>query len=132
MLTKIHADYAVSITELKKNPQALINNAHGEAIALLNRNKPTAYIAKLKKQTPLRLAWMSYKLKFLPSALKEWRKLAPEIKEQFKAHLSRRLENPHIDSARIRGYKHHYKIKLRSIGYRLTRFIKYLKNVNQK
>ena len=44
MLTKIHADYAVSITELKKNPQALINNAHGEAIVLLNRNKPTAYI----------------------------------------------------------------------------------------
>ncbi len=44
MLTKIHAAYAVSITELKKNPQALINNAHGEAIALLNRNKPTAYI----------------------------------------------------------------------------------------
>ncbi len=45
MLTKIHADYAVSITELKKNPQALIDNAHGEAIALLNRNKPTAYIS---------------------------------------------------------------------------------------
>ena len=44
MLTKIHAAYAVSITELKKNPQALINNAHGEAIALLNRNRPTAYI----------------------------------------------------------------------------------------
>jgi mRNA interferase RelE/StbE len=63
---------------------------------------------------------MTYKLKFLPSALKEWRKLAPEIKEQFKSHLSRRLENPHIDSARIRGYKHHYKIKLRSAGYRLV------------
>jgi antitoxin StbD len=44
MLTKIHADYTVSITELKKNPQTLIDNAHGEAIALLNRNKPTAYI----------------------------------------------------------------------------------------
>ena len=44
MLTKIHAAYAVSITELKKNPQALINDARGEAIALLNRNKPTAYI----------------------------------------------------------------------------------------
>ena len=63
---------------------------------------------------------MSYKLKFLPSALREWRKLAPEIKEQFKAHLSRRLENPNIDSARIKGYKHHYKIKLRSVGYRLV------------
>ena len=44
MLTKIYADYTVSITDLKKNPQALIDDAHGEAIALLNRNKPTAYI----------------------------------------------------------------------------------------
>ena len=48
MLTRIHADYAVSITELKKNPQALIDNAHGETIALLNRNKPTAYIIPAK------------------------------------------------------------------------------------
>jgi len=63
---------------------------------------------------------MIYKLKFLPSALKEWRKLAPEIKEQFKAHLIRWLENPHIDNARIRGYQHHYKIKLRSAGSRLV------------
>jgi mRNA interferase RelE/StbE len=49
---------------------------------------------------------MSYKLKFLPSALKKWRKLAPELKEQFKVQLRRRLEKPYIDSARIRGYKH--------------------------
>ncbi len=63
---------------------------------------------------------MSYKLKFLPSALKEWRKLAPEIRKQFKKQLGRRLENSHIDSARIRGYKRHYKIKLRSAGYRLV------------
>ena len=48
MLTKIHADYTVSITDLKKNPQALIDHAHGEAIALLNRNKPTAYIIPAK------------------------------------------------------------------------------------
>ena len=63
---------------------------------------------------------MSYKLKFLPSALKEWRKLAPEIRAQFKAHLHRRLEKPHVDTARIRGYKNHYKIKLRSVGDRLV------------
>jgi antitoxin StbD len=44
MLTKICADYTVSITDLKKNPQTIIDDAHGEAIALLNRNKPTAYI----------------------------------------------------------------------------------------
>ena len=63
---------------------------------------------------------MTYKLKFLPSALKEWHKLTPQIKAQFKSQLGRRLENPHIDSARIRGYSHHYKIKLRSAGYRLV------------
>ncbi|RPJ16839.1 MAG: type II toxin-antitoxin system Phd/YefM family antitoxin [Desulfobacteraceae bacterium] len=44
MLTKIHADFTASITDFKKNPQALIDDANGEAIALLNRNKPTAYI----------------------------------------------------------------------------------------
>ena len=63
---------------------------------------------------------MSYRLKFLPSALKEWRKLSPEIKSQFKERLQRRLETPHVNSARIRGYKNHYKIKLRSAGYRLV------------
>ena len=44
MLTKIHADLAISISELKRNTQAVIDEAGGEAIALLNRNKPTAYI----------------------------------------------------------------------------------------
>jgi len=63
---------------------------------------------------------MRYKLKFLPSALKEWQKLAPEIKEQFKKLLERRLENPHINAARITEYKNHFKIKLRSAGYRLV------------
>ena len=63
---------------------------------------------------------MSYRLMFLPSALKEWRKLAPKIKGQLKTHLARRLENPHIATARIRGYANHYTIKLRSVGYRLV------------
>lgn len=52
--------------------------------------------------------------------MKEWRKLGPEIRAQFKALLSRRLEAPHVVSARIKGYKNHYKIKLRSMGYRLV------------
>ncbi|MFZ1986163.1 MAG: type II toxin-antitoxin system RelE/ParE family toxin [Desulfatitalea sp.] len=63
---------------------------------------------------------MSYRLKFLPSALKEWRKLAPEIRAQFKKQLEGRLESPMVESARIRGYANHYKIKLRSLGYRLV------------
>jgi len=63
---------------------------------------------------------VSYKLKFLPSALKEWRKLAPEIKMQFKIQLEHRLENPHVEAAKIRGYRNFFKIKLRSVGYRLV------------
>ncbi len=63
---------------------------------------------------------MSYKLKFLPSALKEWRKLDPHIQGQFKVLLEQRLENPHVPSSRLRGYTNYYKIKLRSVGYRLV------------
>ncbi len=44
MLESIHAGKTVSITEFKKNPQALIDAAEGEPIALLNRNKTAAYI----------------------------------------------------------------------------------------
>jgi antitoxin StbD len=44
MPSKIYAEFTASITELKRNPQALINSAGGEPIALLNHNRPTAYI----------------------------------------------------------------------------------------
>lgn len=63
---------------------------------------------------------MSYKLKFLPSALKEWNKLAPGIREQFKTKLTERLQTPEVPSARLHGLKNYYKIKLRSLGYRLV------------
>jgi mRNA interferase RelE/StbE len=63
---------------------------------------------------------MTYKLKFLPSALKEWKKLAPPIQAQFKKKLAERLNNPHIPSARLSGFDSLYKIKLRTIGYRLV------------
>ncbi len=62
---------------------------------------------------------MSYKLKFLPSALKEWRKLDNSLKEQFKKKLAERLENPHLVSAKLSGFENYYKIKLRASGYRL-------------
>ena len=63
---------------------------------------------------------MTYKLKFLPAARKEWNKLAPPIRNQFKNKLAERLENPHIPSAKLRGYDNIYKIKLRTAGYRLA------------
>ncbi len=63
---------------------------------------------------------MSYKLRFLPSALKEWKKLDKSIKQQFKKKIKERLVNPHSTSAQLFGFLNHYKIKLRSSGYRLV------------
>ena len=63
---------------------------------------------------------MIYKLKFIPSALKEWEKIDSTIKEQFKKKLKERLATPHVPSARLSGFENHYKIKLRSSGYRLV------------
>jgi len=63
---------------------------------------------------------MSYELAFLDEALKEWRTLGATIRDQFKARLIERLENPKIPSARLHGTKERYKIKLRGAGYRLV------------
>ncbi len=63
---------------------------------------------------------MSYELEFLESALKEWRKLDANTREQFRKKLKERCENPHVPSAKLRGAKDRYKIKLRSSGYRLV------------
>lgn len=63
---------------------------------------------------------MSYKLKFLPAALKEWQKLGASVKSQFKKKLEERLENPRVPADKLHGYKSIYKIKLRSAGYRLV------------
>ena len=36
--------YSASISEFKRNPSRLIEEAGGETIAILNHNKPTAYL----------------------------------------------------------------------------------------
>jgi len=63
---------------------------------------------------------MTYKLKFLPAAKKEWDKLAEPLKKQFKNKLAERMVNPHVPSAKLKGYDSVYKIKLRTTGYRLA------------
>lgn len=40
----VYADASVSITELKKNPSAIIEQAEGFPVAILNHNKPAAYL----------------------------------------------------------------------------------------
>ncbi|RUO59009.1 type II toxin-antitoxin system Phd/YefM family antitoxin [Pseudidiomarina insulisalsae] len=43
-MREVHADYSVSISELKKNPSAILAEASGSPIAVLNHNKPAAYL----------------------------------------------------------------------------------------
>ncbi len=65
---------------------------------------------------------MSYELRFHKDALKEWNKLDASVRQQFKPLLMRRLEEPHVPSARLHGHdmRNVYKIKLRDAGYRLV------------
>ena len=63
---------------------------------------------------------MSYELRFHPDALAEWRKLDATVSTQFKKKLAERLQHPRVPAARLAGQKDRYKIKLRSVGYRLV------------
>ena len=44
IMESVLAECSASISELKKNPSALIEQSDGEPIAILNHNKPTAYL----------------------------------------------------------------------------------------
>ncbi|MDP3010499.1 MAG: type II toxin-antitoxin system prevent-host-death family antitoxin [Methylococcales bacterium] len=43
-MQQILAPFSATISELKKNPTALLNQAQGEAIAIINHSLPMAYL----------------------------------------------------------------------------------------
>lgn len=43
-MERLFARASVSISDLKKNPSRIINQAEGAPVAILNHNKPSAYI----------------------------------------------------------------------------------------
>ncbi|EGH67708.1 plasmid stabilization system protein [Pseudomonas syringae pv. theae ICMP 3923] len=53
---------------------------------------------------------MTFKLEFLPSALKEWKKLGHTVSDQFKKKLLERLELPRNAGDALHGMPDHYKI----------------------
>lgn len=63
---------------------------------------------------------MTYELEFHPAALAEWSKLDGSIRKQLKSKLADRLAQPHVPAARVSGGLNLYKIKLRTVGYRLV------------
>lgn len=63
---------------------------------------------------------MTYELEFLVDAEKEWKKLDATIRSQFAKKLKERLQNPHVPASRLHGMPDCYKIKRRTLGYRLV------------
>lgn len=43
MVHQIFSNYTASISDLKKQPMSVVNGAHGEPVAILNRNHPVFY-----------------------------------------------------------------------------------------
>ncbi len=43
-MTPLFSHYSATLAELKHNPSALLNEAEGAAIAIMDRNRPTAYL----------------------------------------------------------------------------------------
>ena len=63
---------------------------------------------------------MSFELAFLEEALTEWHRLDGTIRSQLKKKLTERLQAPRAPSAKLSGHPDRYKIKLRTVGYRLV------------
>lgn len=65
---------------------------------------------------------MTYRLTFSERARKQWNKLDSAVKLQLQVVLRRRIEEPHVPAARLRGRwpAPRYKIKLKSPGLRLV------------
>ncbi len=38
------SNYSASVSDLKKNPSGLLRESGGEAVVILNHNRPTAYL----------------------------------------------------------------------------------------
>ena len=67
---------------------------------------------------------MTYSLEFHPKALKEWKNLNHSIKLQLHKKLKERLENPRVVKDKLSGFENVYKIKLKTVGYRLAYEVK--------
>lgn len=63
---------------------------------------------------------MNYELNFHPDALDEWRNLDNSVRDLFKKKLAERMQNPRVPASKLSGQKDRFKIKLRSVGYRLV------------
>lgn len=63
---------------------------------------------------------MTFELGFLEEAWADWQRLDKAVKTPLQKKLAERLQAPRIPAAKLSGHADRYKIKLRSVGYRLV------------
>ena len=73
------ATCSASISELKKNPSALIAQSGGEPIAILNHNRPTAYLIPAETYEALIEKIEDYQLGLLVRERQDEKILAVEV-----------------------------------------------------
>lgn len=74
------ANCSASITDLKKNPSSLIEEAQGEPIVILNHNRPTAYLIPAKTYQEILEKLEDYELGLIVKERQNEKKLAVEKK----------------------------------------------------
>lgn len=78
-MESVLASCSASISELKKNPSALIDQSEGEPIAILNHNKPTAYLIPASTYEALLEKIEDYQLGLIIKERQHEKKLAVEV-----------------------------------------------------
>ena len=73
------ANCSASISELKKNPSALIEESQGEPIAILNHNRPTAYLIPAATYEALMERLEDYQLSLIVNERQDERIKAVEV-----------------------------------------------------
>jgi len=79
IMESVFATRSASISELKKNPSSLIDQADGEPIAILNHNRPTAYLIPAKAYEELLEKIEDYQLGILVQERQGEKLLAVEV-----------------------------------------------------
>ncbi len=78
-MQQILASFSASISELKKNPTALLTKADGNAIVILNHNLPTAYLVPAEEYEKLMEIIEDYELGAIVKERQAEKRLAIEV-----------------------------------------------------
>ncbi len=81
MVHTVLADITTSISELKKNPMAVVEQGEGFPVAVLNRNQPAFYCVPAKAYEALMDKLEDIELAALVEARKDQKEIAVDINE---------------------------------------------------